>query len=188
VPLPTKRDERRIWPPLVRATHCMPLHLGPVPLAEVVVATTTTPAVTAAEAGGERPASSGASRRDRRPARASAERTKNRGDGEHASEIAHREHREDTTDDTSTTPPERATRPRYMTFTTLTPSRAPLDCPPRLLLPAHPHARPIPLAAAPPPAFQLHAWAALPTPVLFGKSRKGVQRVSGGPPSSEAQV
>src|SRR5215208_1263539 len=31
----------------------------------------------------------------------------------------------------------------------------------------------IPLAAAPPPALQLHAWAALPAPIFFGKSRKG---------------
>ena len=48
------------------------------------------------------------------------------GNSEHASEPAHQEHREHETT-RSTTPPDRATRSRYMTSTTLTPSpRAPL--------------------------------------------------------------
>ena len=44
---------------------------------------------------------------------------------------------------------------------------------------------PITIAAAPPPAFHLHAWAGLPGVCLAGRGR-GVQRVSGGPPFLES--
>ena len=50
--------------------------------------------------------------------------------------------------------------------------------------PTHPHARHLPLAADPPPALPLIAWAALPD--LSGKSRKGGPARSGGPPFLES--
>ena len=49
-----------------------------------------------------------------------------------------------------------------------------------------PHARPLPLAAAPPPALPPHAWAALQI-YLAGRGR-GVQREAVDPPSSKAQA
>ena len=91
--------------------------------------------------------------------------------GNYASATAHHVHREH--DDDTLYDPYRATCSSYLTSTTSRLPLAPLTALPfsyslLILMPDT-----IPLAAAPPPALQLHAWAALPAPVFFGKSRKG---------------
>ena len=130
-------------------------------------------------------------RHDRRgPSRQAArtrrnEPTENRGDGQlrvrdrapHASRARRRHALYD---------PDRATRSLYVTSTTSRLALAPLTALPfsyslLILMPVT-----IPLAAAPPPAFQPHAWAALPAPVCFASRGRGVQRVSGGPPFLES--
>lgn len=91
---------------------------------------------------------------------------------------------ESTTTTRTTTTSDRATRSHYTTWTTFRlPRRAP-DCPPRLLLHPHPHHRPIPLAAAPPPALTATC---LGCPAIsIGRSRKGGPARSGGPPFLES--
>ena len=101
----------------------------------------------------------------------------------------------------------RASRPHSRTSPRL-PRRSPSRTPrPLLLPPPRPRPRlppwlpslvlsvlilmlvlvPITLAAAPPPAYHLHAWASLPGVCLAGRGR-GVQREAVDPPSSKAQA
>ena len=67
------------------------------------------------------------------------------------------------------------------------PARPPPDCPSRLLLPAHPHARPPPACRRPasgPPA----SLPGLPCPIYLAGRGRGVQREAVDPPSSKAQA
>jgi hypothetical protein len=102
-----------------------------------------------------------------------------------ASELTHTTSTTNPTTSRSTTSP--TARPRSPLPPLHHPHRTSLRDPPLtafpVLHPDHPILDYLPLAAAPPPALPLHAWAA---PDLSGRSRKGGPARSGGPPFLES--
>ena len=193
MPLPTKRDARRIWPRFVRM---IPLVASdaPGPYAAPAEVTRRDPP---APAGIAPPNLAGC----RRPGVVGPGAVARRGRHTHATNgprveetastyprPAPRTSRDDddTLDDPRTGPRDPLALHHFHdppTFPCARPDCPPVpDCLPILMLGTRP------LAAAPPPALQLHAWAALPTPVVWQVEEGGSSASAVDPPSSKAQA